>query len=136
MDPWERTEAGFRRTPPHHGTPSNGTRAPEPASVATAAALRRVRHGNACMWPDRSSAASVRERQGRVLHQPEDETGITNVIVASRLFESERLKITREPFLQIRGVAQQRQGTTHVQALRIEPLEMGRLRTAESHDFG
>lgn len=66
----------------------------------------------------------------------EDETGISNIIVSSKLFEHERLKITMEPFLQIEGVAQNRQGTIHVKANRIERLDFEELHTAASHDFG
>ena len=136
MDPWERTEADFAglrlTTGPH---PMELAR-PGLPSVATAAALRRVPHGKHVHV---AGQVICRQRPGTAkgvcFISLEDETGITNVIVSSKLFESERLKITREPFLQIRGVAQQRQGTTHVQAIRIDPLEMARLRTAESHDF-
>ena len=136
MDPWERTEADFAglrlTTGPH---PMELAR-PGLPSVATAAALRRVPHGRHVHV---AGQVICRQRPGTAkgvcFISLEDETGITNVIVSSKLFESERLKITREPFLQIRGVAQQRQGTTHVQAIRIDPLEMARLRTAESHDF-
>ncbi|MEN9677271.1 MAG: hypothetical protein RIS76_3167, partial [Verrucomicrobiota bacterium] len=66
----------------------------------------------------------------------EDETGITNVIVSAKLFEANRLQITQEPFLQVHGVVQQRQGTTHVQARRLESLPFAPLQTAASHDFG
>jgi error-prone DNA polymerase len=66
----------------------------------------------------------------------EDETGISNAIVAPELFETERLKITSEPFLQIEGVAQHRHSTIHIKAQRIERLDYVELQTAESHDFG
>ena len=66
----------------------------------------------------------------------EDETGISNVIVAPGLFEAERLKITTEPFLIIEGVAQHRQGTIHIKARHIERLDYSGLQTAGSHDFG
>lgn len=65
----------------------------------------------------------------------EDETGIANVIVSSRLFEAERLRITTEAFLLIEGLASRRHGTVHVRAERIEWLEIGGLPAMESHDF-
>jgi error-prone DNA polymerase len=66
----------------------------------------------------------------------EDEAGITNVIVAPELFETERLRISNEPFLQVEGVVQRRHGTVHLRALRLERLPDQGLRTAVSHDFG
>ncbi|MBN9690161.1 MAG: error-prone DNA polymerase [Verrucomicrobia bacterium] len=66
----------------------------------------------------------------------EDETGITNAIVSSDLFEQERLTITQEPFLMIEGDVQNREGTIHVKARRIERLDYGPLAASASHDFG
>jgi error-prone DNA polymerase len=66
----------------------------------------------------------------------EDETGITNVIVAPELFESLRLTITTEPFLVVEGLIQLRHRTLHVQARTIGRLDHEGLRMAESHDFG
>ena len=66
----------------------------------------------------------------------EDETGISNVVVAPELFEAERLKITTEPFLIIEGVAQLRRETIHIKARKIEHLDYAGLQTAGSHDFG
>ncbi len=66
----------------------------------------------------------------------EDETGITNVIVAPDMFEALRLTITTEPFLEVDGVIQQRHRTIHIQARAIRRLAHEGLHTAESHDFG
>jgi error-prone DNA polymerase len=66
----------------------------------------------------------------------EDETGITNVIVAPELFESLRLTITSEPFLVVEGLIQLRHRTLHIQARTIARLDHEGLRMAESHDFG
>ncbi len=66
----------------------------------------------------------------------EDETGISNAIVAPKLFEQERLTITMEPFLMIEGIAQSRHNTIHIKAHHIERLECADLDTAGSHDFG
>jgi error-prone DNA polymerase len=65
----------------------------------------------------------------------EDETGISNIIVDPKLFEAERLKISMEPFLIFEGVAQRRNGVTHVKAKRIERLVFGALEAQASHDF-
>jgi error-prone DNA polymerase len=65
----------------------------------------------------------------------EDETGISNAIVNPKLFETERLKITTEPFLIIEGEAQSRHGTIHIKARRIERLAFAELEAQASHDF-
>jgi error-prone DNA polymerase len=65
----------------------------------------------------------------------EDETGISNAIVAPALFEARRLVLTGEPFLVIDGIVQSRHRTLHVRAHRIEWLDCRRLPTAPSHDF-
>ena len=65
----------------------------------------------------------------------EDETGISNAIIAPALFEEERLKITSEPFLIIEGPAQSRDGTVHIKARRIDRLDFASLKADFSHDF-
>jgi error-prone DNA polymerase len=65
----------------------------------------------------------------------EDETGISNVIVWPDLFETERLKITAEPFLLVEGTAQAKHGTVHIVARSIERLDFSGLQLASSHDF-
>jgi error-prone DNA polymerase len=65
----------------------------------------------------------------------EDETGISNVIVWPDLFESDRLKITAEPFLLVEGTAQAKHGTIHIVARSIERLDFSGLQLASSHDF-
>ncbi|MCC7374629.1 MAG: error-prone DNA polymerase [Verrucomicrobiales bacterium] len=65
----------------------------------------------------------------------EDETGIANVIVAPALFESNRLRITAEPFLMIYGRVQRRHGTVHVRAERMAWVPSAEILVAQSHDF-
>ena len=65
----------------------------------------------------------------------EDETGISNSIIAPALFEVERLKITSEPFLIIEGPAQSRDGAVHIKARRIDRLDFASLNANVSHDF-
>jgi error-prone DNA polymerase len=65
----------------------------------------------------------------------EDETGITNAIVSPELFETERLRISTEPFLLVEGIVQRRHDTIHVRALHLERLPDHHLQTSASHDF-
>jgi error-prone DNA polymerase len=73
--------------------------------------------------------------KGFVFISLEDETGVSNAIVAPQLFEQRRLTVTQEPFLSIRGKVQNTRGTTMVQARRIDPLPYHALGTPISHDF-
>jgi error-prone DNA polymerase len=73
--------------------------------------------------------------KGFVFISLEDETGVSNAIVAPQLFEQRRLTITQEPFLSIQGKVQNTRGTTMVQARRIDPLPYHTLGTPVSHDF-
>jgi len=66
----------------------------------------------------------------------EDETGISNAIVAPQLFEEVRLTLTQEPFLVIEGIVQNRHRTIHVHARTLARLDYAGLQTAASHDFG
>lgn len=65
----------------------------------------------------------------------EDETGIANAIVASELFERQRLMISQEPYLRIDGVAQVHESVLHIRAHKIQPLLTLALSTVPSHDF-
>ena len=73
--------------------------------------------------------------RGVVFVSLEDETGISNAIVSPGLFESQRLKISAEPFLMIEGVAQNRHNTIHIKARKIERLDFARLQLPAAHDF-
>jgi error-prone DNA polymerase len=136
MDPWERTfadYAGLRLTTGPHPMALIRERLTD---VWRAADLHQVAHGTRVRV---AGQVICRQRPGTAkgvcFVSLEDETGITNVIVAPRLFEQERLTITTEPFLLVEGVAQCRQGTVHIRAARIRHLEYAGLQTAESHDF-
>jgi len=65
----------------------------------------------------------------------EDETGVSNVIVYSPLFEKFRLVITREPFLLISGKLQCAENVIHVKAEKISGLGEPLLPASASHDF-
>lgn len=67
----------------------------------------------------------------------EDESGIANAFVPSKLFESSRLVITQEKFLKIHGELQCQEGVVTVLAHRITSLRYEQLKQTDiqSHDF-
>ena len=73
--------------------------------------------------------------KGFVFISLEDETGVSNAIVAPPLFEKLRLVITQESFLLIRGRLQNSEGVVTVKARHIEPLRHEQLIGSGSHDF-
>jgi error-prone DNA polymerase len=73
--------------------------------------------------------------KGFVFISLEDETGIANAIVTPQMFEENRLTISQEPFLRIRGVLQNQEGVISVKAEKIEPLYETNLPAEKSHDF-
>jgi error-prone DNA polymerase len=104
--------------------------------VWTAGDLKQVRHGQRIRV---GGQVICRQRPGTargvVFLSLEDETGISNVIIAGPLFEQERLQITQEPFLIVEGTAQVRQGTVHLKAERFERLACPEAAVNLSHDF-
>jgi len=60
--------------------------------------------------------------------------GFFNVIIMPDTFEANRLTIVRAPYLLVEGRLQKYEGLVHVQARRIEPIQMT-ARAASSHDF-
>lgn len=136
MDPFERTAAdysGLRLTTGPHPMALIRDQLPD---IWRAVDLKQGRDG------DRVRVAGqviCRQRPGTAkgvcFVSLEDETGISNAIVAPPLFEARRLTITGEPFLIIEGVLQSRHGTIHIKARSVERLEHIGLRTAQSHDF-
>ena len=72
--------------------------------------------------------------KGFVFLSLEDETGIANVIITPDLFESHRVVVTRNRFLDIEGTLQIQNGVVHVKALHIATID---ITTADmrSHDF-
>lgn len=67
----------------------------------------------------------------------EDETGIANAFVPSKLFESHRLVITQENFLKIHGELQRHEGVVTILAKRVTALRYEQMQATkvESHDF-
>ena len=73
--------------------------------------------------------------KGFVFISLEDETGISNSIVAPPVFEANRLLITEEPFLMIEGKLQHVENVIHVKAERIERLDHDAFAGSRSYDF-
>jgi error-prone DNA polymerase len=73
--------------------------------------------------------------KGFVFISLEDETGISNAIVAPQLFEKLRLVITQEPFLLITGRLQHIDDVISIKAHHIEGLHYENLVGSPSHDF-
>lgn len=107
-----------------------------PKSILAAEQLEKTRHGSRVRV---AGAVICRQRPGTakgvVFVSLEDETGVSNCIVYSQLFEKFRLVITREPFLLISGKLQNVEGVIHVKAERIAGLGEQYLPAGASHDF-
>jgi error-prone DNA polymerase len=73
--------------------------------------------------------------KGFVFITVEDETGMSNAIVAPKLFERLRLLITQESFLMIEGRLQNSEGVILIQAQRIQRLSHENLAGSSSYDF-
>jgi error-prone DNA polymerase len=100
------------------------------AQLASIENGRRVRVAGNVICRQRPGTA-----KGFVFISLEDETGISNVIVAPPVFEACRLRITEERFLLIEGPLQHADGVTHVKADKIERLPSGPFQGSESYDF-
>ena len=108
-----------------------------PKEISTAMDLKKLPHGASAST---AGAVICRQRPGTakgvVFITLEDETGLSNSIVYADRFEDYRLTITTEPFLLITGKVQQAEGTTHLMAEEIQPLQTpSELPAAASHDF-
>ena len=136
MDALERLQADYSGLRLTTGPHPMALIRPRLAGVVRATELSGVRNGQSVRI---AGQVICRQRPGTAkgvcFISLEDETGISNAIVAPELFERERLKITAEPFLVIEGVLQSRHQTIHVKARRIERLDYPALQTADSHDF-
>jgi len=133
----ERLMADFRRT--------NVTIGPHPVRLCRedltrwlavpARSLQRLPHGQRVRV---AGCVIARQRPGTakgfVFLSLEDETGIANVIVDPKLFETTRVTIVTEPFLLVEGRLQNQQGVISVKAERIVPLKL-HLAAVTSHDF-
>jgi error-prone DNA polymerase len=73
--------------------------------------------------------------KGFVFISLEDETGVSNAIVAPPVFEANRLVITEEPFLLIEGKLQQVENVIHIKAEKIRRFESQAFTGTRSYDF-
>ncbi|MFN7138700.1 MAG: OB-fold nucleic acid binding domain-containing protein, partial [Limisphaerales bacterium] len=73
--------------------------------------------------------------KGCVFITLEDETGMSNAIVSSALFEELRLVITQEPYLLIEGKLQNAENVIHIRAEKIQRLQNDNLAGSNSYDF-
>jgi error-prone DNA polymerase len=137
MTPYERLGADFHGTGltigPH---PMRFYRAQMNALGVTPAGMlhhlpngRQVRVAGGVIARQRPGTA-----KGFVFLSLEDETGISNVIIAPDLFERQRVDIVTQAFLLIRGTLQALDGVISIKANRVSPLSAI---TAQpmSHDF-
>jgi len=72
--------------------------------------------------------------KGFVFLSLEDETGVSNIVIAPQLYEQTRLVIAEEAFLRIEGVIQQHEGVTHLRAMRVRAVQTT-VPASGSHDF-
>jgi len=73
--------------------------------------------------------------KGVVFVSLEDETGVSNAIVSSEMYERVRLVLNEEAALCITGKVQNQDGVIHVKAESIKPLRFAELPAQASHDF-
>ncbi len=103
--------------------------------VISSAELRHTPAGRTVIT---AGCVIARQRPGTALGfiflSLEDETGIANIIIHPDLYETNRVLVTREKFLQIEGVLQNQDTVVHVRAVRLGPIHMGAM-AAKSHDF-
>jgi len=103
--------------------------------VTPAAALVNRRNG---MFVRVAGCVIGRQRPGKakgiVFLSVEDETGIFNVIVMPDIFEANHLTIVRSPYLLVEGPLQKYKGVIHVQARKMEAINLS-AGAASSHDF-
>jgi error-prone DNA polymerase len=85
-----------------------------------------------------AGAVIARQRPGAakgfVFLSLEDETGISNVIIAPDVFQKFRMTVVGEPFLLVEGRLQHLDGAISVKASRVEALAVSQA-TVASHDF-
>ena len=72
--------------------------------------------------------------KGFIFISMEDETGIANVIVTPKLYDRDRLVVTRSKFLLVEGTLQNQDSVVHVKATSLKALSDAALEV-RSHDF-
>jgi error-prone DNA polymerase len=136
MTPPERLRADYGGTGVTLGPHPMALIRPQLKNIWRAADLPRARHGQIVRI---AGNVICRQRPGTakgfVFVSLEDETGISNAIVAPALFEKLRLVITQEPFLLITGRLQNVDNVAHVRARHITRLTQEPIVGGHSHDF-
>ncbi len=134
MTPIERLQADFDGT--------RTTTGPHPMNLLRSSHQKRASHLKDCKTASTVTVAGLvicRQRpgtaKGHVFLSLEDETGISNVFVRSELFETNRLVITHEPFLEIEGLLQNINEVISVLARKIRPIPGASVIANQSHDF-
>ena len=138
MNPVERVQADFAgmhlTTGPHPMAFLRGKL--EGEKLWRAADLPRARNGDTVRI---GGNVICRQRpgtaKGYVFISLEDETGVSNAIVAPKLFEKLRLVITSEAYLVIEGKLQNTEGSIVIRAQKIWRLPHGDLAGSASYDF-
>jgi len=107
----------------------------ESMRVIPASELHRVPDGK---FVRIAGCVIVRQRPGTasgfIFLSLEDETGISNAIIAPDLYDQNRLLIIHERFLLIEGILQNQDNVPSVKAARVFPLTITQA-PIESHDF-
>jgi error-prone DNA polymerase len=136
MTPTERLRADYLGTGVTLGPHPMALIRAQLKDIWRAADLPRARHGQTVRI---AGNVICRQRPGTakgfVFISLEDETGVSNAIVAPPLFEKRRLVITQEPFLVIGGPLQNVDGMVTVKARCIERLSHEQLMGTASYDF-
>lgn len=85
-----------------------------------------------------AGAVIARQRPGTasgfIFLSNEDETGISNAIIHPKLYENNRVTVTKRKFLLIEGVLQNQDGVISVKASAVRPLDLGGV-AAPSRNF-
>jgi error-prone DNA polymerase len=105
------------------------------AGVIRAADLRAIPAGT---YIRIAGAVIVRQRPGTasgfIFLSNEDETGISRAIVRPKLYDRNRVVVTREQFLMVEGILQNQDGGISVKASTVRALELSDI-DIQSHDF-
>jgi len=105
------------------------------SGVLSAADLRGIPDGT---FVRVAGAVIARQRPGTasgfIFLSNEDETGISNAIIHPKLYEQNRVAITRGKFLMVEGVLQNQDGVISVKASAVRVLQLSDV-DVRSHDF-
>jgi error-prone DNA polymerase len=105
------------------------------AGILRAADLKEVPDGT---FVRVAGAVIARQRPGTasgfIFLSNEDETGISNAIIHPKLYEGNRVTVTRGKFLVIEGILQNQDGVISVKASAVRVLDLSEV-DVRSHDF-